>query len=235
MGGAEDGGAASTGRNPSAGGNPSTGGNSSAGDANDTGGSASPGGATNGGSAGEAPACGVEAGAPPCGSDGRVAFADLVTDYTELTRVTEEPIQFVDYGLCRLPIRGFDTPAHTGYGQLHVYANELSAGPLAEPGPRTFPSGSVIVKEKLERLPSGEVEFAGLGLMRKDGEAWAYAYFEQEQLFEDLPELAYCAECHETGKVPEGLADIFGLGDVSELRLGSPRDSVFLTLPAPPP
>ena len=55
------------------------------------------------------------------------------------------------------------------------------------------------------------------------------------EMLEDAPELEYCAECHRTGMVPQDLASFLGLDGVTELRYRPPRDSVFLTLPAPEP
>lgn len=164
------------------------------------------------------------------------AFQRLAASYQELGRVTEQPIEFRDYGLCRIPIRGLDTPFHTAYGQIHVYAGESARPSLAERGTRSFPDGSVIVKEKLDRTGSAAgttTTVAGVGMMiKRDGE-WTYAYAEQGQLFEGVPELEYCRQCHLTGEVPADLVEIFGLGSKpgEEIEIRAPRDSVFLTLP----
>jgi hypothetical protein len=102
---------------------------------------------------------------------------------------------------------------------------------MGEPAEREFPQGSVIVKEKLE---AGEL--LGLGMMRKDAPeagGWQFAYWEASELYEGVPELEVCRQCHATGEVPAVLDDvILSLGLVREqIVLPEPRDSVFLTLP----
>jgi hypothetical protein len=181
------------------------------------------------------PAAAGSSAEPPSADREPTAFEALVTDYRELERLTEEPIFFVDYGLCRLPIRGLDTPVHRPSGEIHVYGNELTVEPMAESGARVFPPGSVIVKEKLAADQPAGMLIAGLGMMMKDeGGAWSYAYYEDGRMFEGIEELELCRQCHATGQVPEGLEDILGLdpwGGTIELPV--PRDSVFLTLPPP--
>ena len=163
------------------------------------------------------------------------SFDALVSGYHQLERFSERPIEFQDFGLCRLPVPGLDTPLHQQIGQIHVYGNALAAAPMAEPGERSFPAGSVIVKEKLR-----EGEVVGLGMMvRREPEpdGWAFGYFEDGQLFEDVDQLEQCWQCHSTGELPEDLsAELLGVDDLQATGgytslFPTPRDGVFLTLP----
>lgn len=178
---------------------------------------------------GFAAGCSGDGGAAPESAGEPSTFSELVTRYQDLERVTEEPIQFLDYGLCAIPQRGVHTPVHTAYGKLNVYVNERGLEPMAQEGERLFSPGSVIVKEKLDTVNA-------LGLMRKpdeEGADWEFAYWEEGELYEDLPELDFCRQCHLTGEVPEGMEEFFDFSEVpTPLYLRTPRDSVFLTLPS---
>lgn len=123
----------------------------------------------------------------------------IVDDYRAWTRLNEEPfnVSAMLWALCRLPSAEeeayLDSP-HAEY-YINVYVNEAGRDLITQEGPRTFPAGTVIVKEKLATL-EGEVRNE-LGIMLKRGpSSWQYLYWDDGTLYQARDEIAHCAECH---------------------------------------
>ncbi|MBZ0320769.1 MAG: cytochrome P460 family protein [Anaerolineae bacterium] len=123
----------------------------------------------------------------------------IVDDYRAWTRLNEEPfnVSAMLWALCRLPSAEeeayLDSP-HAEY-YINVYVNEVGRDLITQEGPRTFPIGTVVVKEKLATL-EGEVRNE-LGIMVKsDSSSWQYLYWDDGTLYQAPDEIAHCVECH---------------------------------------
>lgn len=123
----------------------------------------------------------------------------IVDDYRTWMRLNEEPfnVSATLWALCRLPSAEeeayLDSP-HAEY-YINVYVNELGRNVITQEGPRTFPVGTVIVKEKLATL-EGEVRNE-LGIMVKnDSSEWQYLYWDDGTFYQSPDEVGHCAECH---------------------------------------
>lgn len=123
----------------------------------------------------------------------------IVDDYRAWTRLNEEPfnVSAMLWALCRLPSAEeeayLDSP-HAEY-YINVYVNELGRDLIVQEGSRTFPIGTIVVKEKLATL-EGEVRHE-LGIMVKsDSSSWQYLYWDDGTPYQAPDEVAHCAECH---------------------------------------
>ena len=150
-------------------------------------------------------------------------WAAIARDYQGWTRAADAVASPSVMGLCRMPMRGVDTPYH-GSLAVTVYVNEVARAAFAQArGPRTFPEGSILVKVKIGHGPDDPL---GLGVMVKraagyapDRGDWQYALIDKDATHADQQELSHCASCH-----------------IAKAGVGSQRggsgDSVFLSGPA---
>ncbi len=132
----------------------------------------------------------------------------IVREYSNWTALFETPrnVSFFLMALCRL-----QTPAEESYLQsehaqyfVQVFVNPGGAQTMAQTGARTFPEGTVIVKEKWARderflKNDSASKPAGLGIMLKDQSGWQYAYVDEFGVVtRDPKQLEHCAACHNT-------------------------------------
>lgn len=180
---------------------------------------------------------------------------EIVTHYSGMIRLTDSPIALSPAMLvmCDAPRPGLDAPLHAS--RFNVYVNPIGQAAMAESGERTFPTGSVIIKEKLiqlrdavdkERLlwqgehvtPTTSDLMTSLGIMIKRepgfnpaGGDWEYAYWEEGVLYRTSEAVAQCQACHVSGIVPVDWEEKYATYGVYLGR--EARDAVFMTLPDP--
>jgi|GEM_PF-2849865 len=122
------------------------------------------------------------------------AFAD----HKKWTRLTNEPINVSPllWGLCRLPTKEETALLESDHKDrfINVYVNTIGESAMRKEGTRVFPSGSVIVKEKL--LEKNDSTAAALGVMIKiSASEWEFVYQEKNTVTRGN-ELKHCQACH---------------------------------------
>ena len=180
----------------------------------------------------------------PLAVDTIPSAAEAVETYRTMHLVTPQSRYLDDPGLCRLPIPGADRPVHSWVtSALKIYVNEAALEAMAEGGQRTFPVGSVVVKEKqVTSSHSEDEQITGLGLMIKreagynpQGDDWQYAYWEEDKLYQNSEEIAHCQACHHDGQIPDiplPLREQWYLSEGNLIYLtltNEARDSVFFS------
>lgn len=160
---------------------------------------------------------------------------EVAVRYKELKLLTAQPLLMKgNAALCRAPILGVDTYVHGSENQpINVYSSEPGLTAMGQKGERTFPVGSIIVKEKL--MPDGN-KTEGLGIMIKrskgfnpEGGDWEYAYWEAGTLYTAKDQVAQCQMCHIAGTVPPDWKKKYAQWGMALTEKA--RDSVYLTLP----
>ena len=141
--------------------------------------------------------------APKTNSD---ALEKIVREYANWTPLFETPrnVSFFLMALCRLQTRAEESYLQSEHAQyfVQVFVNPTGSGMVMQAGARTFPEGTVIVKEKWardERFLKNESETkpAGLGIMLKEKSGWQYAYVDEAgNITRDQKQLEHCAACH---------------------------------------
>lgn len=147
-------------------------------------------------------------------------------DWTRL-RPERESITAHLYTLCRMPT-GFESDLmeseHGGLRYVLDYVNDAGAQAIGETDGRTFPVGTVIVKEKYPSADAGEPEALGVMIKRAPGfdpagGDWEYLYWTPGSGWtRGADASASCQACHAQisdldyvfhGAPPERLAPIF--------------------------
>jgi hypothetical protein len=132
-------------------------------------------------------------------------------DYKTWTRMFASPrnASFQLMALCRTMTdaeQAYVSSEHAEYF-VQVYVNPKGADAMKQTGARTFPEGTVIVKEKWAqdpRIPNMPAEAAGLGVMVKRaagfddaGGNWEYWYVDKTGfVVNDQKQMQDCRACH---------------------------------------
>lgn len=139
--------------------------------------------------------------------EGNTPFAD----YETWARMFTSPhnVSFQLMALCRTMTKAEQAYVNSEHAEffVQVYVNPQGADAMKQSGARTFPKGTVIVKEKWAqdtRLPNMPAENAGLGVMVKRaagfddaGGNWEYLYVDQSGLVVgDQKQMQDCRACH---------------------------------------
>lgn len=163
----------------------------------------------------------------------------VLATYKTWQRANSDPLPMPSelWYLCRLPmfseVARQESPHSDRFS--NVYVNEIGAEASGIFGERTFPVGTVLVKEKL--LEVDDAVAAGIGMMFKreagfDSAAgdWEYMYWENGELGQDTTQLAHCQACHYKGELSaetivqfEQVANFYSLSREAQ-------DSVFTVL-----
>ena len=142
-----------------------------------------------------------------CAADNPASPMDEIDGYQEWTTLTDEPRDVSSYimGLCRMPTEMENELVGSEHGwSRHVwdYVNDVGVATIREEGPRTFPVGTIIVKEKFFELEDDEA--GALGIMIKHGPGfnpqggdWEFLYWERASgLQHDTEYDNTCQKCH---------------------------------------
>ncbi len=132
-------------------------------------------------------------------------ITQIATDYTAWPSPMETAVNQSStlYLLCRmmsdLEQTYADDDVHGGISALsRVYVNDAAVLPtLSQPSTRTFPDGTILVKEKLLATDNEEALDA-LGIMLKTKGVWEYAYWQPNGTIGQGKEVAHCQSCHES-------------------------------------
>ena len=111
--------------------------------------------------------------------------------------------------LCRIMTEAEQSYVNSEHAEffVQVYVNPIGQAAMKQDGARTFPVGTVIVKEKFTqdtRVPNSQAEPAGLGVMVKraagfdtPGGDWEYLYVDRSGLtVTDQEQMQDCRACH---------------------------------------
>lgn len=132
----------------------------------------------------------------------------ILREYKGWTTLFQSPrnVSFFLMALCRTQTAdevAYQASEHAQYA-VQVYVNPTTATVIKQEGARTFPAGSVIVKEKwahddkFAKLADA-TQPAGLGIMLKDKNGWQYAYVDEKgTITRDQKQLDNCRVCHST-------------------------------------
>ena len=161
-------------------------------------------------------AVGIFAGLIAIASDGGgelvVTKDNATTFYREFKRLTKEPRQISPaFGAaCRQPTQQAIDARNGSYGPhfawaLHTYANPAAAAAITG-NAAEFPTGAVIVKEKLKLGQRGRYYFSEVGGMIKRAKGydpangdWEFFFYTPGSDF-NTGKLANCIDCHSGGK-----------------------------------
>lgn len=122
--------------------------------------------------------------ATPVAQNNSDALASIAREYPNWTRLFDAPrnVSIELMTLCRLVLEDEQAYLDSEHAQyfVQVYVNPLGEKTMREQGARTFPEGTIIVKEKWKRDQSFAQDKtatrpAGLGIMHKAKDGWQYA------------------------------------------------------------
>ncbi len=141
--------------------------------------------------------------APQNNSD---SLEKIVREYDKWTPLFETPrnVSFFLMALCRLQTPNEEAYLQSEHAQYFVqlFVNPIGSGMMMQQGARTFPEGTIIVKEKWARDERflknvNATKPAGLGIMLKEKSGWQYAYVDETgTITRDQKQLEHCAACH---------------------------------------
>jgi hypothetical protein len=121
-----------------------------------------------------------------------------IAQYETWTRLNEEPynVSMALWTLCRLPFGEEEAYLASPHAEfyINVYVNELGLPLMENDTNRTFPVGTIIVKEKIATLDNEARN--ELGIMVKEESGWEYSYWDDGTLYQDPNDVAHCIECH---------------------------------------
>lgn len=161
-------------------------------------------------------ACAAPAPSPSVAQPDSGAATSIVRAYTTWAPLFQAPrnISATLMAMCRSM-----TPEEAAYARsehaqyyVQVYTNPIGSDTIRQPGPRVFPEGSVIVKEKLLQdtrlLKLGAPQRVGLGIMLKReknfdpvGGDWEYLYVDAAgRITRDQKQLEHCRACHSANR-----------------------------------
>ncbi len=132
-------------------------------------------------------------------------------DYKTWTPLFDAPrnVSMQLMALCRTMTEAEQSYINSEHAEffVQVYTNPIGQAAMKQEGARTFPVGTVIVKEKFTqdtRVPNSQPEAAGLGVMVKRaagfdnaGGDWEYLYVDRSGLtVTDQKQMQDCRACH---------------------------------------
>lgn len=121
-----------------------------------------------------------------------------IADYESWPRLNEEPYNVAAglWILCTLPSLEQEAYLASPHAEfyINVYVNELGLPLMENDTGRTFPVGTIIVKEKIATLEGDASNELGIMVKRETG--WEYLYWDDGTLYQNPNDVAHCLECH---------------------------------------